>query len=44
VGEEFAAHEVVGLESGGYVFPVDADRHPHQHVLRSFDDPAVDLQ
>ena len=42
--EQLLRHHVVGLDGGVDVFAVDADRHPHQHVLRTLDNLAVDLQ
>jgi len=36
VRELFVAHQVLGAESFGQVAPVDAQGHPHVHVLRTF--------
>jgi len=44
VSEELLGHQVVRLDGRIDVFTVDADGHAHQHVLRTFNNFAVDLQ
>ncbi len=44
VREVLLGHEVIGLDRGGDVMLVDAQRHPHKHVLWPLCDFAVDLE
>ena len=39
--EVLLGHELVGLDRGIYITPVNADRNPHNHVLRPLRDLAV---
>ena len=39
--EVLLGHELVGLDRGIYITPVDADRNSHNHVLGPFRDLAV---
>ena len=44
VGEPTLAEQFVGIQCRGNVLLVNANGHPHQHVLRSFDHFAVDFE
>lgn len=44
VGEITLRHEVVALDDGRQVAPVDADADPHEQVLRALGHLAVDAQ
>ena len=41
VREVLLAHQLVRLDRGIYITPVNADRNPHNHVLGPFRDLAV---
>lgn len=44
MSEVFFAHQIIGLYGGLDVISVNANRHSHDHVLRSFNDFSVDLE
>jgi hypothetical protein len=44
VSEELAGHEVVCLQDSLNIVTPDTNRYAHDHVLRTLDDLAVDLE
>mmetsp|Transcript_15377 Transcript_15377/g.34459 ORF Transcript_15377/g.34459 Transcript_15377/m.34459 type:complete len:235 (+) Transcript_15377:1377-2081(+) len=44
MGEVFERHQIVRLKNFVQIVAVNADRHPHDHVLRSFGHLAMDFE